>query len=125
MVKIIREKDDFKLPYLSREDFLRIVRSGVGYDSGRRIFFVKDNTAYDAIKNLLSEVLGDEVNFLQVCAACGEMFPCKDQKVECNSRETCTTMGLPIDCICYSCRQDPDVFDKMMKRSERLLRIKS
>ena len=123
MVIIFQDKDAFKLPYVARDDFLLLMRSGIGYDKKRRIFFIKDPNSYEAIVTSLSQVLKDEVDFLQICSVCNRVFTCRDvnDTTRCEHWDYCETKRFPMHCICDDCRKNPKFHEKLFEAQEKML----
>ncbi len=123
MVTIFQDKNAFKLPYVGRDDFLLLMRSGIGYDKKRRIFFIKDPNSYETIMTVLSQVLKDDVDFLQICTTCKRVFPCRDvnDTTRCEHWDYCDTKRFPMYCICDDCRKEPQLYEKMVEANQRLI----
>lgn len=123
MVIIFSDENAFKLPYIGRDDFLLLMRSGIGYDKTRRIFFIKDPNNYETIMTVLSQVLKDDVDFLQICTVCKRVFPCRDadDTDRCEHWDYCETKWFPMYCICHDCRKEPQLYEKMIEVNQRLI----
>ena len=93
------QKKGFKLPFIGRARFTELKKWGLKYTRG---FFVISNLNHvERIMNLLSEVLKEEVRFIQTCYLCDTEFLC----VDCNHYDSCPSRDLPLQCICLLCAQ--------------------
>jgi hypothetical protein len=99
----ILDKNSFKLPFLEREDFIRLIRLGVGYDKKTQSYsFVKRQNA-EKVLNILEEILDPEkIGFLQTCTNCKKTFSC----IDCKYQQVCNSKYLPFQCICPKCLTD-------------------
>lgn len=109
-MKVLDEKS-FKLPFMGKDKFIRLTRLGLGYDRGS--FFVKNYNNIEKIIDIISDILGEKISFLQTCILCGRDFRCLD----CKYRNLCTTKDLPLQCICENCRTNPQLYDAYVKRN--------
>ena len=96
----ILNKNSFKLPFLEKEEFSKLIRLGVGYDKKIQSYNLQKIQNVEKILKALEEILGTEkISFLQTCASCEETFSCKDCKYE----QVCDTKHLPFQCVCPQC----------------------
>lgn len=114
-------RNGFKLPYLGKEKFIELMRSGIAYDKARGLFHVVEGANVDRAKATLSEILGDEVVFSQTCIICKNDFGCAD----CDYRISCPTRDIPLFCLCSSCRERLDLYESYRTASEAFLRTAS
>ena len=101
MVIVLNSKG-FKLPRLEKEKFVNLIRLGLEYNREQSLFSIKDYNNVEKMLDAISDILGDEVIFLQNCMRCAKAFPCK----ECNYIQLCTTKNLPFSCVCPQCLRD-------------------
>ena len=101
-------KEGFRLPYLGRDRYIELMRSGVAYDKKTRNFSIKNVDNVDHVKIILSEILNDQVTFAQKCLICQTRFTC----TECEYAYICGTKDIPMDCICSQCYSRPDFVEK-------------
>lgn len=109
-MKILNKKS-FKLPFIGKDKFIRLTRVGLGYDGGS--FFVKNYNNIEKIIDIISDILGEKISFLQTCILCGRDFLCSD----CKYHNRCTTKDLPLQCICQNCRATPGLYDRYVEKS--------
>jgi hypothetical protein len=96
---IVLNSKGFKLPRLEKEKFINLIRLGLDYDRNAALFSVKSYNSIKSAIDAISDILGEEVVFLQNCVQCNTSFPCKS----CNYIELCTTKNLPFSCVCPKC----------------------
>jgi len=101
-------KEAFRLPYLGREKYIELVRSGVTYDKKTQTFSIKDADNIDRIKLILSEILNDDITFAQKCFICQTRFTCTD----CEFSDSCVTRDIPLYCICRPCYSKQDFAER-------------
>ena len=85
---------------------------GLDYDRNTQLFSIK---SYDNIEKIIEEVtdiLGEEVVFLQHCIRCGKDFGCRG----CSYMESCTTKNLPFSCVCPQCLRDREQFEELLTK---------
>ncbi|MEM4246360.1 MAG: hypothetical protein QW390_03590 [Candidatus Bathyarchaeia archaeon] len=104
-------KDGFKLPYIGKDKFAELMRSGVGYDPKLKLFFLREKANREVVKKLLAEILKEEVEFEaaaqsldQTCFLCGAQITCK----KCEYYPVCPTRELAFEeaglyCMCPPC----------------------
>ena len=105
-------KESFRLPYLGREKYIELVRSGVTYDKKTGAFSIKNADNIDRIRLILSEILNDDIAFAQKCFICQTRFTCTD----CGFSNICGTRDIPLYCICKPCYSKPDFAERYFTR---------
>lgn len=100
----------FKLPRVDKDKFLNLMHLGLDYERNTMLFSIKSYDNIEKAIEAVSEILGDEVVFLQNCIRCGKAFPCKG----CNYVEMCETKNLPFSCVCPTCLRDRKHFEKYL-----------
>jgi len=112
-MKVLNKKS-FKLPFVERGIFGKLMRLGLDFDKRQGAYYVENYNEVEKIIDIISDVLGGEkISFLQTCLLCGRDFPCSDFKYS-NLRET---KDLPLQCICENCRATPQLHDEYVKRN--------
>lgn len=96
---VVLNKKSFTLPRVEREHFIRLMRLGMEYDRDKGTFSIASFDNIEAIVDSISNILNDEILFLQNCLICDNDFPCS----ECNYPEFCETKNLPFQCVCPQC----------------------
>jgi hypothetical protein len=109
-VTVILNGKGFKLPRLEREKFLELMRMGLEYNQG--LFSIKSYDNIEKVIDAVSDILRDEVVFLQRCIRCGKDFSCKG----CSYIEVCTTKNLPFSCVCPQCLRDRKQFEQYLTK---------
>ncbi|MDR1993362.1 MAG: hypothetical protein LBQ98_07725 [Nitrososphaerota archaeon] len=89
----------FKLPRVEREKFVNLLHLGLDYDRNAGLFSIKSFNNIEKVIDAASDILGDDIVFLQHCIRCGKDFPCRG----CNYIELCSTKNLPFSCVCPQC----------------------
>jgi len=86
----------FKLPFVSKRDFIDMMRSGLRYESGRG-FFITSLTDIKAVNNILRKY-GFIIDVLKECVLCKKYVDCSSCKFEsvCIGQDQTT-------CICNAC----------------------
>ena len=107
----VLSKKSFKLPFIGKDKFVQLTRTGLGYEGGS--FFIKNYNNLEKVIDTISEILGENVSFSQTCLLCGRDFLCSD----CKHHDHCTTRDLPLQCICKNCRVTPQLYDRYVKRN--------
>lgn len=102
-------KKSFRLPFVGKDEFIRLTRMGLGYDRGS--FYIKNYDNAEKIIDMLSEILDEQISFIQTCILCEKDFVCS----ECKYRNQCTTEGLPFQCICEICMKNEKLYDKYIE----------
>ncbi len=110
----ILNKDGFKLPYLGRPKFIELMKMGLEFERGRNIFYIRNLNRAEEIKDSLSEILNQEIAFLQTCLICGKEFLC----LECKYYEMCSSRDLPFHCVCKNCSIQSDLYDRYVKKTK-------
>ncbi len=111
----ILNKDGFKLPYLGRNKFIELMKTGLEFERGRNIFYIKDLNRAEEIKDALSEILNQKIAFPQTCLICGKEYLC----LECKYYETCSSRDLPFHCVCKNCSIKSNLYDRYVKNRKR------
>ncbi len=114
-------RNGFKLPYLGKEKFVELMRSGIAYDKARGLFYVVEGGNPERAKATLAEILDDEVVFSQTCLVCKRDFGCAD----CDYRISCPTRDVPLFCLCSSCRERPNLYESYHIANEAFLKAAS
>ena len=109
-MKVLNKKS-FKLPFVGKDKFVRLTRVGLGYDRGS--FYIKNYNNVEKIVDIISDVLGEKISFLQTCILCGRDFLCSD----CKYRNQCETKDLPLQCICENCVKSAKLYDRYVERN--------
>ena len=112
-MKVLNKKS-FKLPFVERGKFTKLMRLGLGYNRSQGTYHVENYNEVEKIIDIISDVLdGEKISFLQTCILCGKDFPCSD----CKYNNLCETKDLPLQCICENCRATPQLHDGYVKRN--------
>lgn len=109
---IVLNGKGFKLPRLEREKFVNLMHLGLDYNRDTMLFSIKSFNNIEQIIDCVSDILKDEVVFLQNCVRCGKAFPCKG----CSYIELCTTKNLPFSCVCPQCLRDRKNFEQYLTK---------
>ncbi|KPV63281.1 MAG: hypothetical protein AOA65_1289 [Candidatus Bathyarchaeota archaeon BA1] len=115
-MKVIK-KEGFRLPYVGKTKFIELTRNGVDYKGG--LFFIRDFNKLERVKEILSEILNDEIVFTQTCFMCGSMFLC----ASCEHNNVCQSRDLPLYCICEECSSKTNSYEKYVEKSARMLSV--
>lgn len=107
----VLNKRSFKLPFMGKDKFIKLTRMGLGYDKGS--FYIKNYNNVEKIVDIVSEVLGEDVSFLQTCILCGKDFFCSD----CRHHDLCATKNLPLQCICEDCIKSTELYDRYVEKN--------
>ena len=103
-------KKAFKLPFMGKDKFIRLTRIGLGYTD--RSFHIKDYNNVEKIVDTLSDILDENISFLQSCVLCEKEFLCSD----CKNYNSCATRDLPLQCICRDCTQGGNSYDRYVEK---------
>jgi len=109
--------EGFKLPFVGKETFLDLMKTGIGYDKEDRTFYLKNVENIREVKEVLRNILRDDVTFAQRCFICKVPFPC----TSCSHEKTCSTSDIPLYCICNSCRKRTDLYDLYVEKGRKIL----
>jgi hypothetical protein len=115
-VKLIT-KEGFKLPFMGKDKFIELMKSGIGYNRELGVFFISDMDNIDRAKTLLSNLLGEEVEFAQTCFICQTAFNCRD----CEYYGICKTRDIPIYCLCKKCYNQADIYKRYVEKNRSIL----
>jgi len=110
----ILNKDKIKLPHMERNKFIKLMKTGLGYERG--FFYIKDLNRAEEIRDALSEILNEEIAFSHECIICEKEFLC----LKCKYYETCSSRDLPFHCICKNCSVKSDLYDRYVEKIQRL-----
>jgi hypothetical protein len=109
---IVLNSKGFKLPRLEREKFVNLMHLGLDYNRDTMLFSIKSYNNIEQVIECVSDIMKDEVVFLQNCTRCGKAFPCKG----CSYFEMCTTKNLPFSCVCPQCLRDRKNFEEYLTK---------
>jgi hypothetical protein len=109
---IVLNSKGFKLPRLEKEKFVNLMHLGLAYDRNASLFSFESYDNIEKVIDTVSEILGDEVVFLQNCIRCGKAFSCKT----CSYVELCETKNLPFSCVCPQCLHDRKNFEQYLTK---------
>ena len=104
---IILNGKGFKLPRVEKEKFVNLIHLGLDYDRNAGLFSIQSYNNIEKVIDNISDILKDDVVFLQSCTRCGKDFSCRG----CNYLELCTTKNLPFSCVCSQCLKDRKNFE--------------
>ena len=97
---VILNKDSFKLPRVEREEFINLLKLGLGYNRNQGCYFISNYNNIGKLIDALANILNtDEIVFLQSCIICSKAFSCSN----CKYADSCTTKNLPFECVCPQC----------------------
>jgi hypothetical protein len=105
---IVLNSKGFKLPRLDREKFVNLMHLGLDYNRDTMLFSIKSYNNIEQVIECVSDIMKDEVVFLQNCTRCGKAFSCKT----CSYVELCETKNLPFSCVCPQCHHDRKNFEQ-------------
>ena len=92
-------KRPFKLPYIEKEIFVKLVRLGVNYNRSQGSYQIRKYNDVEKILDIISDILAQKVSFLQMCILCEKDLLCSD----CRYYNACSTRDLPLQCVCQRC----------------------
>jgi hypothetical protein len=104
-------KRRFKLPFIGTEQFRELMQIGVSYRQG--FFYISNLNNVEKIVDSLSEILKEEIGFIQTCNICDKEFLC----TECKYYESCPSKNLPFNCICKTCSQQKNLYEQYVQRN--------
>ena len=107
---VILDKRSIILPLIEKEKFIRLLRLGLEYNRDTRRYRINNYDRINEIIDTLSNILNDEVIFLQNCNICKKVFPCS----ECKYIGDCSTKNLPFECVCTKCLMDDSVQQRIL-----------
>jgi hypothetical protein len=100
---VVLNKKGFKLPFMEKEKFVRLMRLGLNYDKASGTFCVDNCNNIEKLADTIASILSvSEVAFTQTCVVCGGDFPCSD----CKYQDSCATKNLPFQCVCSKCLRE-------------------
>lgn len=124
-MKVI-QRDGFKLPFVGKDKFVELMRSGVGYNRDTRTFYIRSSAELERVKLVLSKILNDDVKIIpeeveekpvtleQTCFLCGKNFPCKT----CEFFDECPTKEISSFCVCPECQKKSDGYEQYIAKSK-------
>jgi replication factor C large subunit len=122
----------FKLPFMGKDKFIQLMRSGIRYDSANRRFSVRRMDNLDAVEQSLSLIVGKPMKFIRpdvepqprlsgdkitkVCYVDGTVISCD----ACEFVEDCPTHVLSglCSCICSNTILDPNGYEKYIHKND-------
>lgn len=112
-MKVLNKKS-FRLPFIERTKFTKLMRLGLGYNKNQGTYHVENYNEVEKIIDIISDILdGEKISFLQTCILCGTDFPCTD----CKYHNLCETRDLPLQCICEKHRTTPQSYSGHAKKT--------
>jgi hypothetical protein len=97
---VILNKTSFKLPRVERDEFINLLKLGLGYNRNQGCYFISNYNNIGKLVDTLANILStDEIVFLQSCTICSKAFSCSD----CKYSDFCTTKNFPFECVCPHC----------------------
>jgi hypothetical protein len=97
---VILNKDSFKLPRVERDEFINLLKLGLGYNRNQGCYFISNYNNIGKLVDTLANILNtDEIIFLQSCSVCSKTFSCSN----CKYADSCATKNLPFECVCPQC----------------------
>ncbi len=97
---VILNKHSFKLPRVERDEFINLLKLGLGYNRNQGYYFISNYNNIGKLVDTLANILNtDEIVFLQNCIICSKAFSCSN----CKYADSCTTKNLPFECVCPQC----------------------
>jgi hypothetical protein len=109
--------EGFKLPFVGKDTFLDLMKTGIGYNKENQTFFLKNVENIGEVRELLRGILREDVTFAQRCFICKVSFPC----TSCSHEMSCSTSDIPLYCICNSCRKRTDLYDLYVEKERKIL----
>lgn len=124
-MKVI-SRDGFKLPFVGKDKFVELMRSGVGYNRDTRIFYIRAAADIERVKLILSKIVNDDIQIIpeeievkpvkleQTCFLCEKKFPCNS----CEFFDGCSTKEISSFCVCPDCQKKSDGYEKYIAKSK-------
>jgi hypothetical protein len=122
---------DFKLPYMGKDKFIQLMRTGIKYDSASRTFSVRRMDNLDAVEENVSRIIAKPVKFIRSKAAHPQVLAGKITKIcyvdgteisceSCEFVEDCPTHVLADikSCICIQTISDPQGYGNYVSKNE-------
>ena len=106
---VVLNKRSFILPRVEKEKFIRLLRLGLEYNRESYTYAINNYDRIEELIDTISNILNDEVTFLQNCNICKKAFSCS----ECKYIESCSTKNLPFECVCKNCLKPNSVQQKI------------
>jgi len=100
------------LPRVEKEKFILLIRLGLDYNRDIALFSIKSYNNIEKIADTITEILGTEISFSQICNRCGKAFPCS----ECKYGELCPTKDQPFSCVCPKCLSDRKQYEQYLEK---------
>ena len=112
-MKVLNKKS-FKLPFIEKDIFVKLIRLGLGYNRSQASYYIKKYNDVEKILDTISDILdAEKISFLQTCILCEKDFLCSD----CKYHNTCATKDLPLQCICQICLKNTKLYDCYIERN--------
>lgn len=117
--------EGFKLPFIGKDKFAELMRVGVGYDRSIGIFFLRNKSNQEVVKNVLEEILKEKIEFqtnpvskTQTCFLCDKQVVCQ----ECEYYTHCPTKEqsfkeIGLYCLCQRCAGEEESYVNYIKKS--------
>ena len=96
---VVLNKTSFKLPRVERDEFISLMKLGLGYNRNQGCYFISNNNNIGKLMDTIASILNTEIVFLQSCAICSKAFSCSN----CKYVDSCATKNLPFECVCPQC----------------------
>ncbi len=113
----VRPYRAFRLPYLGRDAFRRLMEAGLVYDKGKRFFFVDLLTDLDRVNAILRDDLGWELTAEMRCGICGGEVYCN----VCEFKDSCPGVGYT--CFCPDCVDERGSFQEYIRAQKASLTL--
>ncbi|NIM46308.1 MAG: hypothetical protein GTO54_11940 [Nitrososphaeria archaeon] len=101
----VKMLERFKLPYMGREVFRTLMRTGLKYDKKASSFYIDHNTNTAVLEKLFDERFGWKLQILKVCTICGTSVDCG----KCMFYADCPKKGNT--CLCTKCYGSEKLFE--------------
>lgn len=125
----VLDPSGFKLPYMSKDKFIQLMRAGVTYDRSSGKFAVRRLDNLDSVEERLSDILAKPIKFTRAgqaavdvegkvvkeCYVDGLKIPCD----ECEFVEDCPTHTITSlkFCLCDHTLSDPKAYEKYAEKN--------
>jgi hypothetical protein len=97
---VILNKNCFKLPRVEKDEFINLLKLGLGYNRNQGCYFISNYNNIGKLVDTLANILNTaEIVFLQSCIICSKAFSCSN----CAYADSCATKNLPFECVCPQC----------------------
>lgn len=132
----ILDPKGFKLPYMGKDKFIQLMRSGLSYDRSSGKFAVRRLDDLDSIEERITDIIskpvkfnrpeqidrGIEADIIKECYVDGRQVPCTD----CEFLEDCPThtiTGLRF-CLCDETLADPKGYEKYVAKNTTIVKAR-